>query len=71
MKNYLAGYSSENNLFTGMRLIKAVDLPHAQSQFFQWLSCQPVYSHMWQISVRFETVDTLEDDAQSKENGNV
>jgi hypothetical protein len=60
MRNFVATYKSERNLFKGQVHISALSIGEAQDKFFDWLKKQSVYPHMWNISVDFvEIGDSL------------
>lgn len=56
-KNFVCKYESESNLFQGSIFIQAKSISEAQDKFFDWLRLQPVYSHMWRISIKFEEIE--------------
>jgi hypothetical protein len=56
MRNFVATYNSDRNLFKGQVHISAVSIGEAQGKFFDWLKKQSVYPHMWNLSVNFEEI---------------
>lgn len=56
-KNFVCKYESESNLFQGSIFVQAGSIAEAQDKFFDWLRLQPVYSHMWRISTKFEEIE--------------
>jgi hypothetical protein len=56
MRNFVAAYSSERNLFKGQVHISASSIGEAQDKFFEWLKKQSVYPHMWNMYVDFTEI---------------
>jgi len=56
MRNFIATYSSERNLFKGQVHISAVSVGEAHDKFFDWLKKQAVYPHLWNLSVNLEEI---------------
>ena len=56
MRNFVATYSSERNLFKGQVHISASSIGEAQDKFFEWLKKQSVYPHMWNMYVDFTEI---------------
>jgi len=56
MRNFVATYNSDRNLFKGQVHISAVSVGEAQDKFFDWLKKQSVYPHMWNLSVNLEEI---------------
>lgn len=52
MKVYIVEYDSPPNAFKGYKVVAADNLSVAQSRFFEWLTTQPQYSHLWQLSFK-------------------
>lgn len=59
MKNFVVKGESEGNLFAFELHIQAESLSKAQDKFFQWISQQPVYSHMWRLQFEFRELGSL------------
>ena len=58
---FVANYYSKDNLFEGELAVFAEDLVEAQDKFFDWLRKDPVYSHLWNLTVIFqEKIKVLE-----------
>jgi len=56
MRNFVATYNSDRNIFKGQVHISAVSVGEAQDKFFDWLKKQAVYPHMWNIYVNLEEI---------------
>ncbi len=56
MKTYLVTYESSKNCFKGSLAVEAVDLVMAQDKFFSWLKRQPVYTHMWDLTINIDEI---------------
>ena len=57
VKGFVVHYESEGNLFKGSKLIVARTLRDAQDNFFTWLRCQEVYSHLWKLTIKIDEVE--------------
>ena len=57
MKTFIATYESAGNLEKGRICLEGHNAVDAQDKFFDWLKEQPLYSHMWQLSVQFEEIE--------------
>lgn len=56
---YIARYKSDGNAASEQSVLigKYSKLEDAQSAFFDWLSKQPVYKHLWNLQVSFSYLD--------------
>ena len=57
VKGFVVHYESEGNLFKGSKLFVAKTLRDAQDNFFTWLRCQTVYSHLWKLTIKIDEVE--------------
>ena len=57
MKVFIATYESTGNLEKGRICLEGRSIVDAQDKFFEWLRTQPLYQHMWQLSVQFEEIE--------------
>jgi hypothetical protein len=58
-RHFIVKYESKDNIFKGERVIATHTLSDAQSKFFDWLKLQPVYPHMYSLSVEFKEVGSI------------
>ena len=56
-KVYIAKYESGGNLEKGESVIFARNITVAQDNFFAWLKNQPLYQHMWTLSLEIREID--------------
>lgn len=59
-RHFIVKYESKDNLFKGERVVDGYVVSDAQTKFFEWLSRQPVYSHMWSLNVEFREVGSID-----------
>lgn len=61
LKWYRAQYKSDGNIVSYQTILvgKFATLPEAQTAFFDWLSKQSVYNHLWNLEVRFSSFDKV------------
>lgn len=60
MKTYRIQWSSPRNIVKNDEVIvRAETLVQAQDKFFEWLRRQPVYRHMWAMSMEMVEVDFI------------
>ena len=58
-KTYLFTYFSKGNSTTRAKVsVKANDLVEAQDKFFAYLKQSPLYSHMWNIEITCELIES-------------
>jgi hypothetical protein len=60
MKQFIATYESERNIFKGELCIDAEFHEEAMGKFFEWLKKQPVWSHLWRVNISLREVERLE-----------
>lgn len=60
-KWYMATYKSDGNIGSYQTVLvgKFATLPEAQTAFFDWLSKQSVYNHLWNLEVKFSSFDKV------------
>lgn len=60
MKTYRVQWSSPRNVVSNAEVIvRAETMVQAQDKFFEWLRRQPVYQHMWAMSMEMTEVDFI------------
>ena len=58
-KTYLFTYFSKGNSTTRAKVsVKANDLVEAQDKFFEYLRQSTLYSHMWNIEITCELIES-------------
>lgn len=56
MRNFIASYYSEDNLFKGHIHISAPTLAEAQDKFLKWVREQPTYAHLYHLEFRIKEI---------------
>lgn len=62
MVHYVIVYESCTNAFQGKIIVEAENLVQAKDKFFEWLKKQPVYQHMWNLSISIEKIESAQNE---------
>lgn len=59
MKVFLVDWSSEGNGESGTIALHANSISEAQDKFWEWLTKQPIYKHLWRLSFSIEEIKLI------------